>query len=488
MTICRKCGKEIPDGQELCEECRTLDASSGESYLDELMQTMGLAEEMIQEKPAASKKVSEPVAEEPVISAEEASDGDDINELLNLLEKDYTEDVDSDYEETEMEETTEEPEPMEEAELSLFSEDEGAIFADDAGTSVDDIYQEALAAVEDYEEDYETEEFDSAESNSGEASADGDSVDDFDMLAMNAFGIDESEISDMDGDHPVEVNDDLPSEDLSKAKKESFWKKIFGNIITEQTAAEEAKERELEKVNAKQRAALKEKKKQQAAVEREEKSQKAKEEKAQKTAQKAKQAAEKKAAKEEKRRKKAELEAAEVVGKVNPVGAAIVIVFFGIICLIVIFGTQSFSYRSAVNRAEANFEKRDYQAAYESLAGVEVSEASEELKDKVRICMQLQKELNSYTNYYKMKMYLESLDSLMKGIRSYDENKEKADLYGIMSQYNELEGKLAEALYTEFGVSETQARELNEIEKQEEYTAKLEEIIQNWRAKAGQEE
>ena len=265
------------------------------------------------------------------------------------------------------------------------------------------------------------------------------------------------------------------------------WK-IFGNIITEQTAAEEAKERELEKVNAKQRAALKEKKKQQAAVEREEKSQKAKEEKAQKTAQKAKQAAEKKAAKEEKRRKKAELEAAEVVGKVNPVGAAIVIVFFGIICLIVIFGTQSFSYRSAVNRAEANFEKRDYQAAFESLAGVEVSEASEELKDKVRICMQLQKELNSYTNYYKMKMYLESLDSLMKGIRSYDENKEKADLYGIMSQYNELEGKLAEALYTEFGVSETQARELNEIEKQEEYTAKLEEIIQNWRAKAGQEE
>ena len=77
---------------------------------------------------------------------------------------------------------------------------------------------------------------------------------------------------------------------------------------------------------------------------------------------------------------------------------------------------------------------------------------------------------------------------MVKGIRSYDENKEKADLYGIMSQYNELEGRLAEALYTDFGVSETQARAINEIQEQEEYTAKLEEIIRNWQAAAGQEE
>ncbi|MBO5486740.1 MAG: hypothetical protein J5988_07410, partial [Eubacterium sp.] len=163
-------------------------------------------------------------------------------------------------------------------------------------------------------------------------------------------------------------------------------------------------------------------------------------------------------------------------------------VFFGIICLIVLVGTNSFSYRSAVNEAEEKFEERDYQSAYEALAGVKVSESSEELEEKVRICMQLQKELNSYTNYYKLKMYLEALDSLMKGIRSYDTNKEQADLYGIMSQYNELEGKLAEALYTEFGVSETQARAINEIESQEEYTAKLEEIIQNWQAEIQQEE
>lgn len=43
-----------------------------------------------------------------------------------------------------------------------------------------------------------------------------------------------------------------------------------------------------------------------------------------------------------------------------------------------------------------------------------VSKYSEELKDKVRICMQLQRELDSYNNYYKMKMYLESLEHWQK--------------------------------------------------------------------------
>ena len=520
MTICRKCGKEIQDGQELCEDCQRQDASSGESYLDELMQSMGVFEEDVQEEPAADMEeelyIPEPVEEKepdiPELAAEEEqpeveeplpADGDeDINELLNLLSKDYSdEDFETDFEDSmpEMDEEIQE-EPLPEAEMSLFNEDEGAIFADDdKAASVDDVYQEALSAVEDLDEDdYEvvTEE-EVPEENSPDSAQDV-----LDMLALDAFGVDEFEIPDTGegGEEEPEYSEKVESEESpGKVKKQknsskkkhsedSLWKRIFGNIITEQTAAEEAKERELEKVSAKEKAALKEERKKRAAVEKEEKAQRAKETKDRKAAQKAEQAAAKKAAQEEKKRKKAELEANEVVGKINPVGATIVMVFFGIICLIVLVGTNSFSYRIAVNEAEEKFEERDYQAAYEALAGVKVSESSEELEEKVRICMQLQKELNSYTNYYKLKMYLEALDSLMKGIRSYDSNKEQADLYGIMSQYNELEGKLAEALYMEFGVSETQARSINEIESQEEYTAKLEEIIQNWQAKIQQEE
>ena len=76
----------------------------------------------------------------------------------------------------------------------------------------------------------------------------------------------------------------------------------------------------------------------------------------------------------------------------------------------------------------------------------------------------------------------------MKGIRSYDVNKEKADYYEIMSQYNELEGKLAGTLYDEFGVSETRARDINDLDSQEEYTKELEKIIQNWNARMKEDE
>ena len=102
--------------------------------------------------------------------------------------------------------------------------------------------------------------------------------------------------------------------------------------------------------------------------------------------------------------------------------------------------------------------------------------------------MQLQRELDAYENYYKLKMYLESLDSLMKGIRSYDSNKGKAEEYEILGQYNELEGRLANQLYEEFGVSESQARNINSSKTQEEYTSRLENIIAQWEKRNKEDE
>ena len=230
------------------------------------------------------------------------------------------------------------------------------------------------------------------------------------------------------------------------------WKRIFGNVVTEQTAAEEEQEREQEKAAEEAKAAEKEEKKKQAEQTKEEKATEKAAEKERKAAEKAEKATAKAAEKEEKKRLKLEREANEVVGKINPVGAAIVMVFFGLICISVILGTQMLSYSSALKNAESTFASGDYRSAYESIAGVDVSESSQEMADKVRICMQMQKELDSYTNYYKMKMYLEALDSLMKGIRNYDVNRQKADDYGIINEYNALESKVADALNSDWMV------------------------------------
>lgn len=482
MTLCRKCGKEIPDGEELCEDCKNKESQMDEAYLEELMQNMSDEEKEPENAGEPAPVMDEQVEEKP---AEEASDGEaDVNDLLALLSQDY-EDYDESDSAVQPEEEVQTAEPMDEspAETSLFREDdEKSVFADDANAlSVDDVYDDALSAV-DYSEADEAPEFPEIEEEFV-PQMDEDAGDDFGDLALDPLVLDDSEAAGVSGE-PLVVSDDTEADvqDIKqeKEKKDGFFKRIFGNIITEQSAEEEAKEREKEQADAEEKKAAKEEKKQQTAEEKAAKAEQAKEEKEKKAAAKAEQAAAKAAEKEEKQRLRAEQEANEVVGRINPVGAAIVMVFFGLLCVAVVFGSQALSYTTSVKSAESSFEQRDYKNAYDSLAGVSVSDSSKELKQKVRMCMQLQREYDAYQNYYKMKMYLESLDSLIGGIRLYDANKAKAEQYDMLSQYNELESKLANQLYNEFGVSESQARNIIASETQKEYTDRLQAILLQW--------
>ena len=482
MTLCRKCGKEIPDGEELCEDCKNKESQMDEAYLEELMQNMSDEEKEPENAGEPAPVMDEQVEEKP---AEEASDGEaDVNDLLALLSQDY-EDYDESDSAVQPEEEVQTAEPMDEspAETSLFREDdEKSVFADDANAlSVDDVYDDALSAV-DYSEADEAPEFPEIEEEFV-PQMDEDAGDDFGDLALDPLVLDDSEAAGVSGE-PLVVSDDTEADvqDIKqeKEKKDGFFKRIFGNIITEQSAEEEAKEREKEQADAEEKKAAKEEKKQQTAEEKAAKAEQAKEEKETKAAAKAEQAAAKAAEKEEKKRLRAEQEANEVVGRINPVGAAIVMVFFGLLCVAVVFGSQALSYTTSVKSAESSFEQRDYKNAYDSLAGVSVSDSSKELKQKVRMCMQLQREYDAYQNYYKMKMYLESLDSLIGGIRLYDANKAKAEQYDMLSQYNELESKLANQLYNEFGVSESQARNIIASETQKEYTDRLQAILLQW--------
>ena len=482
MTLCRKCGKEIPDGEELCEDCKNKESQMDEAYLEELMQNMSDEEKEPENAGEPAPVMDEQVEEKP---AEEASDGEaDVNDLLALLSQDY-EDYDESDSAVQPEEEVQTAEPMDEspAETSLFREDdEKSVFADDANAlSVDDVYDDALSAV-DYSEADEAPEFPEIEEEFV-PQMDEDAGDDFGDLALDPLVLDDSEAAGVSGE-PLVVSDDTEADvqDIKqeKEKKDGFFKRIFGNIITEQSAEEEAKEREKEQADAEEKKAAKEEKKQQTAEEKAAKAEQATEEKEKKAAAKAEQAAAKAAEKEEKKRLRAEQEANEVVGRINPVGAAIVMVFFGLLCVAVVFGSQALSYTTSVKSAESSFEQRDYKNAYDSLAGVSVSDSSKELKQKVRMCMQLQREYDAYQNYYKMKMYLESLDSLIGGIRLYDANKAKAEQYDMLSQYNELESKLANQLYNEFGVSESQARNIIASETQKEYTDRLQAILLQW--------
>lgn len=573
MTLCRKCGKEIPDGEELCEDCQNEDMDLDEAYLDELIQNMELSsgsdeeapeedsimdalsfgddlpEEIFEDEPAASDKTEEeeePVVlndsteeEEPELALEDAILEEEPELALEdaVLEEEPELALEDAVLEEEPELALEDVAEEEEPELALddvTAEEEPELVLEDAAAEpdseddinhlldmlsddyeetgeadkpaeseeADDIPEEAPVSLEAslFQDEDETDHLfaDSLEEEESRKDNGGATMDEVFQDALSAVGYSEKEteeedavaLGDLDAsDKVTEIPLKTPEKRMKKPKSGvSFWKKIFGNIITDETAELEAKERAAELEGEEEKAKLKEEKKQQAEAAKAEKAELQKAEKDKKAAAKAEQSAAKAAAKEEKKRLKMEREANEVVGKINPVGATIVMVFFGIICLFIIFGTQIFSYSHAVNKADSNFKAGDYADAYQSLAGVNVSESSKEIEDKVRICMQLQKKVESHDNYFKMKLYLEALDSLVKGVRCYDANKEKADNYGILNQFNALEGQITSLLYSEYGVSETQARSIIDSDSQEEYTDKLEAIIRQWSEKMKEDE
>lgn len=324
--------------------------------------------------------------------------------------------------------------------------------------AVDDIFQDALSAVA-YSENEEQQE------------------DLFSLDQMAEF-VDDPE----DGITQIPAADPVSGSDAQGKKKKSrnFFKNIFGNIITEQTAEEEEKERLAEREAQAKKAAEKEEKKKQAAISKEEKAQLSQEEKERKKQLKAEQAAQKAEKKAEKKRIKAEQDAEaakEVVGKINPIGATIVIIFFVTIGVFTVFGSKLLSRSSSLSQAENYFANGEFLQAYDTISNVNLKEDDEVLYRRIRICSQMQKEVRSYANYTTLGMKLEALDSLVKGIGYYDLNRAEAESLGVLGELNSLESQIAASLYNDFGISETQAREILSLQDQGEYTRRLQEIV-----------
>lgn len=329
----------------------------------------------------------------------------------------------------------------------------------ESSVAVDDIFQDALSAVG-YSESEET----------------GEEQDDIFSIGDMADLMDDSE----EGVSSVPIAEPAIDGNLSaKKKKPGFFKRIFGNIITDTTAEEEERARQAEERLKEKKAAQKAEKKKQAEATKEEKAQLAQEEKERKKQQKAELAVKKAEKKEEKKRLRAEqnAEAAkEVEGKINPIGATIVAIFFVTIGVATLFGSRLLERRSALNDAENYFANEEYILAYNSISSVNLREDDERLYRRIRICSQMQKELNSYENYNSMSMRLEALDSLIKGVRYYDVNRSEAQSLGIEMAYDKLSRQITEKLAGEFGLGEDEARTLLTIEDQGEYTMRLQQI------------
>ena len=366
--------------------------------------------------------------------------------------------------------------------------------ADDESGSIDDMLGGLL---DDFDKNGsigdESEE--QSKENSGSDAGDGQKADDLsdllgmlsddstsdDVISLDSVSNEEipdiSEIPDIPMQEEEDISNILPQNEEKEddGEKQSIFKKVFGNVVTDEIAEAEKKQEEEEAAKKEEAEKVKEEKAAEKAKQKEEK-EKLKAEKAEaKAAAKAKKAEEKAAKKAEKQaQKEAEREAAanEVVGKLNKVGVSIVAVFGVIILAGIIIGTNSFGSGLDKKKATNYFEMHRYSQAYESAVGINMKEKNPEQYKKIVTVMKVQHALDSYQNYENVKKYPEALDALLMGLKKYDANKKTAYDLEIENDLASVYDKILDILSDEFGLSKSQAYDILSLGSSE-YTSKV---------------
>lgn len=462
---------------------------AGEAYLDQLLDSMVSGEFSAEENTEVNTEENTEVNTEEVPAepmSEDSSESDTLEEaapdtsfLNDILEdepKQYNNITDENGEDlTELlgmlaEHYEEEQENQKEITKNI----------EDSPMGMDEVFQDALSAVS-YMENEEDEPGSDAVGIALEDGIDIDSTADTEEENLEShFSEFEQSVSEeelLDGES---LSAHAAEEDEPK-KKKSFRERFFHNIIDEKEAEKELAEREAEAISEQEKEAAKEEKKKNAAEAKEEK-ERLKQEKEEKKAQekeiKAQEKQKKKEEKAEAKRLRQEEEAREIVGRINPVGAAIVWVFFSAIGLLVIFGTWFASYASSVHNAEIYMDTGDYERAYQEVSGLHITkESDKELYEKTRICAKLTQQLNGCENYLIMGRYAEALDSLIKGVKEYDADAVSAEKLKIKDKQDALGNELADKLQTEFKMTMAEARQILQSETRELYTARVKEKV-----------
>ncbi len=339
-------------------------------------------------------------------------------------------------------------------------------------------------------------EADSAPETTGQSSDDfADLFADFDGGGLFEFG---AEPIEMDSAESAEVQDELlaavvpdgakqsvkqdgAEASLGKEKREkqnafvTLFHKLFDNVkvdpskIKKQPTKEEieakkkAKQEEKERSKEEKDALLAEKKEQEKQVKLE-KQRVIKEAKAEKKARKMEEA-------------KLLLEEMEKT-RINRAGASIVFIFFAMIAVVIIVGTSLFSYSVSIRNAEYEFKRDEYTLAYNEIYGLEIKNEDIVLYDRIMTVMYVQKQLNSYYNYYGLNDKPKALDSLLKGLQRYEKYIDLAVELEIDSDLDLVRKKILKEISTVFQLSEQEAMEIIQSDNQVEYSKRVYDAVE----------
>lgn len=270
-------------------------------------------------------------------------------------------------------------------------------------------------------------------------------------------------------------------EDTKKKKDKKGIKDIFAKLFSNIHDDKAKKEQEEEEAQEKVKEAKKEAKK--AAKDKKAKGPEGKEggaegEEGEESKDKKKDKKDKKAKKEKKPKEKKVKEVAEEEeekdeGRINRIGAAVIFTFFAAVTIALVLGTNSFNYNLSIKNATEYFAIRKYTKAYNEVSGIDIKKKDIEIYDKIKTVMYVNKQLNSYNNYYALKLYPEALDSLLKGMERYDKYIALAEEMGIVSDLDYVRSQIMAELSNTYNLSEEIAYDIINTKSLEDYSQKV---------------
>lgn len=217
--------------------------------------------------------------------------------------------------------------------------------------------------------------------------------------------------------------------------------------------------------------AERERKKKEKAEKKAEKKRLKKEKKAEKKAKRA----EKRKEKEKKKRDKPRIPEERI--KVSASTLILIVSLITAIVIVTVFGGRYFWYNSHINEASDLLIDKKYTEAYDALTGLKIKEKDKGLYRQLKILMYIEKEYNSYFNCIRIKMNNEALDSLLQGVEKYHLYKDEADEYGVSKQAEGIYSNILKELSVTFGINEEMAKELVSITDPQEYTRRVNDIV-----------
>ena len=151
----------------------------------------------------------------------------------------------------------------------------------------------------------------------------------------------------------------------------------------------------------------------------------------------------------------------------------------------VVFGGDYYIYNKKMSKATKEFVDKNYTVAYDTLFGVKMKkDDDQELFNQIQTVMFVNRHYEAYESLIKMDEYEQGLYSLLKGVKMFDKYQNDGRDLNCYDDMQTVLGWIDRGLMETYGLTESQARELNFIKNDDKLAYEVCVIAQEAREKA----